>query len=266
MMAFEWIDAAGNVHTLDSPEKIELEYTRFSRELTDLKPLIQSASQAEYLDLRPRLERLRDRIIQLGVDLERYNGAWEAEIRRQSAEMSKIVKKLEAEVEYLEALHRCFDQSVSGPPTGRSGPTDDQIRVLRKLATRKEIPFVAPETFEAAQRELLREPATDRLPLPPSMPAFEWQDLNGHFHQIRTVMVIEKAFIELIEQNRMYFKISQNETASLAYIGIKKIVNMIESIKTLESQMASWSEFIIARDRDDMIRVIERMEEGNEKR
>jgi len=79
-------------------------------------------------------------------------------------------------------------------------------------------------------------------------------------------MVIEKALIELVDQNRINFKISQNETASIAYIGIKKIVNMIESIKTLESQMASWSEFIIARDRDDMIRVIERMEEGNEKR
>lgn len=266
MMAFEWIDAAGNAHTLDSPEKIELEYTEFSREFMDLKPLIQRASQTDYLALRPRLERLRERIAQLEGDLERYDRAWEAEIRRQSAGMSKIVKKLEAEVEYLEALHRCFDQSVSGPPTGRSGPTDDQIRVLRKLATRKAIPFVAPESFEAAQRELLREPESNRLPLPPSIPAFEWQDLNGHFHQIRTVMVIEKAFIELIEQNRMYFEISQNETASIAYIGIKKIVNMIESIKKLESQMISWSEFSIDRDRDDMIRVIERMEEGNEKR
>lgn len=262
MIAFSWTDAGGQAHVLDSPALIEAEYNEYCAKLLGLKQRIERTDDAEYLELRPRLAALRSRIDRLARDLVEYNVVWEEEVRRIAIETSTIVGGLMDEADFLATLHRCFEH-VQSSLSRSSPPTSDQLMVLRKNARQQRIDFVPPTTFAEAQQLLQSEPALNREPLPESVPPFSWRDPAGHYHQIRSVSVIEKKFITMVGEIQKQLDCLGADDPRVLSIGIEKLAIAIRVINKLKEQMEEWSSFVIEADKRDMLSLIKRLDEDH---
>lgn len=260
MIAFRWTDAGGQAHVLDSPALIEAECNEYCAKLVGLKQRIERASDAEYLELRPYLSALRSRIDRLARDLVEYDVVWKEEVRRIAIETSTIVGGLMDEADFLAALHRCFEH-VQSSLSRSSPPTSDQLMVLQKNARRRRIDFVPPATFAEAQRLLQSEPELSREPLPESVPPFSWRDPAGHYHQIRSVSVIEKQLILIVGEMQKQLDCLGADDPRVVSIGIEKITVAIGVINKLKEQMNEWTAFVIGMDKRDMLSLIKGLDE-----
>lgn len=262
MIAFNWTDAGGQAHVLDSPALIEAEYSEYRAKLMGLKQRIERADDAQYLELRPRLVAIRNRIDRLARDLVEYDVAWTKAVRRIAIEISEAVGGLMEDADFLAALHRCFEQ-VQSSLSRSSPPTSDQLMVLQQNARRQRIDYVPPTTFAEAQKLLQREPALNREPLPESVPPFSWRDPAGHYHQIRSASVIEKQFIMIVGEMQKQLDCLGADDPCAVSIGIEKITVAINVINKLKEQLNEWSAFVIEMDKRDMLCLIKRLDEDH---
>lgn len=264
MIAFRWTDARGQAHVLDSPLPIEREYEECCAKLVGLKPRIERANNTEYLELRPQLVALRNRIDRLARDLADYNVAWKEEVMRIALETSSTVGGLMEEARYLAALHRCFEHA-QGTLTGSSRPSSDQLLVLQQNARRQRIDFVPPATFAEAQQLLLSEPGLNREQLPESAPPFAWRDPAGHYHQIRSVSIIEKHFIRIVAEIEKPLGLLASRDPEDVSTGIEEIRLYIDVVNKLKEQMKDWSSFVLDIDKKEMIELITKLDGDHEK-
>ncbi|MDX3910180.1 MAG: hypothetical protein QHC67_10220 [Sphingobium sp.] len=263
MMAFPWIDGDGVQRILDTPAPIEAEYTRCRQQLLDLAPQLKDGDDAVYLRIRPTAVRLRDCIAQLAQDLGRWNAEWEQEIRRLAIEASTEIGGFMAEARYLSALHRCYDQHAEQmrcTPDPSLPPSVEQMQVLTEQARRSNSHFSPPETFDEAHSCLISKPATNRILLATPAKTFEWRDLDGYRHQLRSVTPIEEAYIRVVDKMvKLLTDIAQDDVRKCA-IGLEKIQLCKADITIIQHTGTEWTQFILKQDRDEFastLRILE---------
>lgn len=260
MTTFRWTDGDGVTQELASHDKIEQEWRMIRQHLLDLRTRLESADDAIFMAAHADAATLRSRLSALQDDLCRF-------ARHEAARALTMIDQIELDASFVRALHRSYEQHRDrrGDDSAlAASPTPDQMTVLRRQAIRDRTEASTPATFGEAHAQILAHPATCRMPLPETMPAFEWADRHMHHHQVRDLRQIEQEYVTVAaELVSLRPQLMPDASVKDMLSALEHSRLAVERVSILERNMNCWTAHVIGTVRGEYVTFLNDLEKAN---
>lgn len=107
-------------------------------------------------------------------------------------------------------------------------------------------------SFSEAHTLLSATPATCRAPLPADVPAVEWTDRLGHWHQVRDLRQIEREYLAIAaELDRLLPRLANGVPIRDILAALDAARLGVRRVSILERSMNHWTAQVIVAARDE---------------